>query len=239
MTGVAELGRDLPEMRPGCGAKNVEPGVIERLKVRFNETGLKSRRIEIGDGRGRAGGDVRARLVGRAAAGAADRGARLAHARRHGARPAGGAGAGAAGACRGDGREDRDQRGDGRLQAGISAGRVGCGRGSARRELCDARRIGDDDVRRAGGHRQRPDPAADRHERQGQCAGPGQPRQCRDRPRLAARHPQHRRGTAAGGRPRHPRQSRQAHLLLRRGRGGVELGAAVGRARSRSPDNRR
>src|ERR1700751_5296084 len=49
LTGVAGLGRDLPETRPGCGAKNVEPGVIERLKIRFNETGLKSRRIEIGE----------------------------------------------------------------------------------------------------------------------------------------------------------------------------------------------
>src|SRR5262249_13141983 len=49
LTGVAGLGRDLPETRPGCGAKNVEPGVIERLKIRFNETGLKSRRIQIGE----------------------------------------------------------------------------------------------------------------------------------------------------------------------------------------------
>ena len=101
-------------------------------------------------GRGRAGGDVRPRLVGRLAIGAADRGARLAHARRHVARPAGGPGAGAAGARRGDRREDRDQRGNGRLQAGISAGRAGCGRGGARGELRDARRIGDDDVRRPG-----------------------------------------------------------------------------------------
>src|SRR5438132_11870819 len=49
LSGIAGLGRDLPEARPGCGAKNVEPGVIERLKVRFNETGLRSRRIEIGE----------------------------------------------------------------------------------------------------------------------------------------------------------------------------------------------
>jgi hypothetical protein len=49
LTGVAELGRELPEARPGCGARNVEPGAIERLKVRFNETGLRSRRIEIGE----------------------------------------------------------------------------------------------------------------------------------------------------------------------------------------------
>src|SRR5271170_2561565 len=49
LSGVAGLGHDLPESRPGCGAKNVEPGIIERLKVRFNETGLKSRRIELGE----------------------------------------------------------------------------------------------------------------------------------------------------------------------------------------------
>ncbi len=49
LSGLAGLGHDLPESRPGCGAKNVEPGIIERLRVRFNETGLKSRRIELGD----------------------------------------------------------------------------------------------------------------------------------------------------------------------------------------------
>lgn len=49
LSGLDDLGRDLPEARPGCGAKNIEPGIIERLKVRFNETGLKSRRIELGD----------------------------------------------------------------------------------------------------------------------------------------------------------------------------------------------
>src|SRR4051812_36562760 len=49
LTGIRGLGDGLPEQRPGCGAKNVEPGVLERLKVRFNETGLKSRRIEIGE----------------------------------------------------------------------------------------------------------------------------------------------------------------------------------------------
>src|ERR1700674_3509468 len=48
VTGVMDLGRDMPESRPACGAKNVDPGVIERLKIRFNETGLRSRRIEIG-----------------------------------------------------------------------------------------------------------------------------------------------------------------------------------------------
>src|SRR5258708_17184318 len=48
LTGVRGLGGGLPDQRPGCGAKNVEPGIIERLKVRFNETGLQSRRVEIG-----------------------------------------------------------------------------------------------------------------------------------------------------------------------------------------------
>jgi hypothetical protein len=49
VTGVAGLGGDLPDSRPGCGAKNIEPGAIERLKIRFNETGLRSRRIEFGE----------------------------------------------------------------------------------------------------------------------------------------------------------------------------------------------
>ncbi len=48
VSGITGLGPDLPGARPGCGAKNVEPGALERLKIRFNETGLKSRRIEIG-----------------------------------------------------------------------------------------------------------------------------------------------------------------------------------------------
>ena len=49
LSGLGDLGHDLPPSQPGCGAKNVEPGIIERLKVRFNETGLKSRRIELGE----------------------------------------------------------------------------------------------------------------------------------------------------------------------------------------------
>jgi hypothetical protein len=49
LTGLGDLGRDLPPAQPGCGAKNVEPGILERLKVRFNETGIRSRRIEIGE----------------------------------------------------------------------------------------------------------------------------------------------------------------------------------------------
>ncbi|MBV8095943.1 MAG: thioredoxin family protein, partial [Acetobacteraceae bacterium] len=49
LSGIAGLGPGLPETRPGCGAKNIEPGMLERLKIRFNETGLRSRRISLGD----------------------------------------------------------------------------------------------------------------------------------------------------------------------------------------------
>ncbi len=48
ITGISSLGEDLPDLRPGCGAKNIEPGIIEDLLVRHGETGLKSRRIELG-----------------------------------------------------------------------------------------------------------------------------------------------------------------------------------------------
>ena len=50
LTGQPSLGATLPAMRPGCGAKNVEPGILERLKVRHNETGIIARRINIGSG---------------------------------------------------------------------------------------------------------------------------------------------------------------------------------------------
>jgi hypothetical protein len=48
ITGISTLGEDLPDLRPGCGAKNIEPGIIEDLLVRHGETGLKSRRVELG-----------------------------------------------------------------------------------------------------------------------------------------------------------------------------------------------
>src|SRR5581483_433963 len=44
-TGVADLGGGLPEQRPGCGALNCDPEVIERLAAR--STGLRSRRLEL------------------------------------------------------------------------------------------------------------------------------------------------------------------------------------------------
>ena len=44
-TGLDSLGEELPEHRPGCGAKNVEPGIAEDLALRFGDERLKSRRI--------------------------------------------------------------------------------------------------------------------------------------------------------------------------------------------------
>lgn len=48
LTGIDTLGEDLPALRPGCGAKNIELGIIEDLLVRHGETGLQSRRVEFG-----------------------------------------------------------------------------------------------------------------------------------------------------------------------------------------------
>lgn len=47
LTGLADLGADLPAQRPGCGAKNAGPGMAEALALRFGEIALASRRIEI------------------------------------------------------------------------------------------------------------------------------------------------------------------------------------------------
>ena len=184
LTGIAGLGHDLPESQPGCGAKNIEPGVIERLKVRFNETGLKSRRIEIGGdedeqeamfARGWSDGlplvpPTEERVLRMLDGTARD--------------PQEVIGLVPPALAAGDRREDRDQRRDGRLQAGIPAGRAGRGRGRARRVIRDARRAGDDDVCRPGCHRQRAGAPPDRHEREGQRA---RARATAPTPRSAAR----------------------------------------------------
>jgi hypothetical protein len=50
VSGVAGIGRDLPPSRPGCGSKSVEPGMPERLALRFGQLRLASRAIAVGDG---------------------------------------------------------------------------------------------------------------------------------------------------------------------------------------------
>ncbi|MEM7405636.1 MAG: thioredoxin family protein [Pseudomonadota bacterium] len=47
-TGVAGLGPGLPDWGAGCGAINAEPAVLEQLKIRFGDTGIQSRRVELG-----------------------------------------------------------------------------------------------------------------------------------------------------------------------------------------------
>jgi len=46
-TGVEGLGPDLPEHRPGCGARAVDPATARELAVRFGASRLRSRRVEL------------------------------------------------------------------------------------------------------------------------------------------------------------------------------------------------
>jgi hypothetical protein len=46
---LPSLGEDLPEQRPGCGSRTLDPGVAEELAVRFGGSKLRSRRIEIAE----------------------------------------------------------------------------------------------------------------------------------------------------------------------------------------------
>jgi len=47
LSGIGSLGEKLPENRPGCGARNIEPGMAEELASRFGDTGLVSRRVRL------------------------------------------------------------------------------------------------------------------------------------------------------------------------------------------------
>lgn len=47
LTGVSSLGEGLPDQRPGCGSKSVEPGVWEALAIRFGTVHFESRQIEL------------------------------------------------------------------------------------------------------------------------------------------------------------------------------------------------
>ena len=48
-TGVSGLGDGLPDYRPGCGSRTVEPGLADELAVRFNGSTLLSRRVELAE----------------------------------------------------------------------------------------------------------------------------------------------------------------------------------------------
>ncbi|MCU1394579.1 MAG: hypothetical protein JWM34_3007 [Ilumatobacteraceae bacterium] len=49
LTGIADLGDDLPVMRPGCGSKSVDPDLVDALRARFGGGVLRSRHVEIAD----------------------------------------------------------------------------------------------------------------------------------------------------------------------------------------------
>jgi hypothetical protein len=49
ITGIADLGSDLPVMRPGCGSLSVDPNLVDSLRARFGGHLLRSRRIELAD----------------------------------------------------------------------------------------------------------------------------------------------------------------------------------------------
>jgi hypothetical protein len=46
ITGVADLGEDLPVMRPGCGSLSVDPDRVDGLRARFSGSPVRSRYVE-------------------------------------------------------------------------------------------------------------------------------------------------------------------------------------------------
>jgi hypothetical protein len=49
VTGVSQLGPGLPEYRPGCGSRTLDPGIADELAVRFKGPMLRSRRIQLAE----------------------------------------------------------------------------------------------------------------------------------------------------------------------------------------------
>jgi hypothetical protein len=49
ITGVHDLGEDLPIMRPGCGSMSVDPDLVDGLRARFAGERVHSRRIELAE----------------------------------------------------------------------------------------------------------------------------------------------------------------------------------------------
>lgn len=47
-TGLADLGAELPDFRPGCGSRSTEPEIAEELAMRFEGEKLRSRQITLG-----------------------------------------------------------------------------------------------------------------------------------------------------------------------------------------------
>jgi hypothetical protein len=47
LTGQRALGEGLPEWRPGCGSRSVDPDLLPRLRARFEGESLRARRVEL------------------------------------------------------------------------------------------------------------------------------------------------------------------------------------------------
>ena len=49
VSGIDQLGMDLPEHRPGCGSLSVDPDLVDALRVKFEGSSLHSRHIELAE----------------------------------------------------------------------------------------------------------------------------------------------------------------------------------------------
>ncbi len=49
VSGVGDLGPDLPAMRPGCGSLSVDPDLADSLRVQFTGSTLHARRVELAE----------------------------------------------------------------------------------------------------------------------------------------------------------------------------------------------
>jgi hypothetical protein len=47
ITGIDSLGEELPDQRPGCGSKNVDPGMPEILEVKYGDPAFQSRPVDV------------------------------------------------------------------------------------------------------------------------------------------------------------------------------------------------
>ena len=49
ISGLPDLGAALPELRPGCASKTLDPGTAEDLQLRFGDSGLRARTVDLGE----------------------------------------------------------------------------------------------------------------------------------------------------------------------------------------------
>jgi thiol-disulfide isomerase/thioredoxin len=45
ITGIADLGADLPAMRPGCGSMSVDPDIVDKLRAKFTDSPVIARTL--------------------------------------------------------------------------------------------------------------------------------------------------------------------------------------------------